>query len=100
MLLSPEQGAYQSGMFSFEAKLLKGSRTVFKKERVETITPLDTNKLYLLHEDQIHPLELLPFIRLHWSSKEERNTCYFYNRLEKGQVEYIVDVLNDLVRCS
>jgi len=24
----------------------------------------------------------------------------FYNRLEKRQVEYVVDVLNDLVRCA
>jgi len=89
MLLSPEQGFYQNGIFDFEAKILKGSRTVFKKERVKTITPMDKNKLYITHEDQIHPLELLPFLRLHWSPHKERNTCYFYNRLEKDGIRWI-----------
>ncbi len=57
------------------------------------------------------PIHFLPFYRESLGTKEgdfpvtesvaERTIALpFYNRLEKGQVEYVVDVLNDLVRCS
>jgi len=57
------------------------------------------------------PIHLQPFYRETLGTKEgdfpvtesvaaRTIALPFYNRLEKGQVEYVVDVLNDLVRCS
>jgi len=61
--------------------------------------------------DYFQPIHLQPFYRETLGTKEgdfpitesvaaRTIALPFYNCLEKGQVEYIVDVLNDLVRCA
>jgi hypothetical protein len=55
------------------------------EEVVETLSPMDKQKLYLLHQNQYQPIELLPFFRLMESPKTQQNACYFYNRLGEGE---------------
>ena len=50
---------------------------------------MDTSRLYLLHENQYQPVELLPFFRLMPSPRTEENACYFYSRLEGGEVRWV-----------
>jgi hypothetical protein len=66
-----------------------GTRTTFKKESVKTLTPMDKQELYLIHDNQLKPIELLPFIRLMEGPKTEQNACYFYNRLNKEGVRWV-----------
>ena len=45
---------------------------------------MDSGKLYMLHEDQFEPVELLPFIRV-----EKNNACYFFSKIEKNNAQYV-----------
>jgi len=89
LLLSPESNEYSKGIYDYRVKALMGTRTPFKKKSVETSTQMDTKKLYLIHDNQLEPIELLPFIRLMESPKTEQNACYFYNRLNKDGVRWV-----------
>ena len=89
LLLSPESSEYSEGIYYYQTKALMGTRTIFKKESVKTLTPMDKQKLYLIHDNQLKPIELLPFIRLMESPKTQQNACYFYNRLNKEGVRWI-----------
>ena len=89
LLLSPESSEYSEEIFDYQVKVLMGTRTTFKKESVETSAPMDKQKLYLIHDTQSKPIELLPFIRLMESPKTQQNACYFYNRLNKEGVRWV-----------
>ena len=88
-LLSPESSEYSEGIFYYQVKALMGTRTTFKKESVKTLTPMDKQELYLIHDNQLKPIKLLPFIRLMESPKTQQNACYFYNRLNKEGVRWV-----------
>ena len=89
LLLSPESSEFCEGIYYYKAKALMGTRTTFKKVTVETLTPMDKRKLYLIHSNQSKPIMLLPFIRLMESPKTQQNACYFYNRVNKEGVRWI-----------
>ena len=46
---------------------------------------MDVTKLYMLHEGQNSPVELLPFIRYNQESK----ACYYYNKVESGNTRWV-----------
>ena len=89
LLLSPESSKYSKGIHDYQVKALMGTRTTFKKESVKTLTPMDKQELYLIHDNQLKPIKLLPFIRLMESPKTQQNACYFYNRLNKEGVRWV-----------
>ncbi len=89
LLLSPSSSDYSEGVFYYQARKLVGTRTPFKKVVVETSIPMDKRKLYLLHENQKRPVELLPFFRLMESPKTHQNACYFYNRILEDKVRWV-----------
>jgi hypothetical protein len=88
-LLSPISARYSEGIYSNAAKKLIGSRTPFQEELFDTQVPLDTKRLYLLHHKQLKPVELLPFVRMMRSPATQQNACYFYNRLDDGDVRWV-----------
>ena len=65
--------------------MLVGNRIPFNEIDVESIRPMDTAKLYMLHEGQNTPVELLPFIKYDNISK----ACYYYNKIESGNSRWI-----------
>ena len=89
LLLSPESGDCSEGIHCYQVKALMGIKTPFKKKSVETSDTMEKKKLYLIHDNQLKPIELLPFIRLMESPKTEQNACYFYNRLYKEGVRWV-----------
>lgn len=89
LLLSPGSSDYSEGVFYYQARALVGTRTPFKKVAVETLTPMDKRKLYLLHENQKRPVELLPFFKLMESPRTQQNACYFYNRILGDEVRWV-----------
>ncbi len=62
---------------------------MFKQSSAKTLVPMDTQKLYLLHENQNQPVELLPFFKLMESSKTQQNALYFYSRVEGDEVNWV-----------
>ncbi|HEY5536239.1 MAG TPA: hypothetical protein VIL99_15050 [Ignavibacteria bacterium] len=75
---------YNDGTFIVDTKLLKGSHSIFKDERLNVSIPMEEGKQYILHIDQNKPILFLPLIKLLSSPQSEMNACYFYNRLEKN----------------
>lgn len=88
-LLSPRSARFSEGIYSNTARKLTGSRTPFQEALFDTQIPLDTKKLYLLHNKQLKPNELLPFVRMMRSPATQQNACYFYNRLDNGEVRWV-----------
>jgi len=89
LLLSAGSNEYSDGIFEYQAKALIGTRTFFKQVTVKTLTPMDKNKIYMLHAQQQRPIELLPFIRLMESPKTQENAIYFYNRMVGDEVRWL-----------
>jgi hypothetical protein len=87
--LSAGSNEYSDGIFEYQAKALIGTRTFFKQVTVKTLTPMDKNKIYMLHAQQQRPIELLPFIRLMESPKTQENAIYFYNRMVGDEVRWL-----------
>jgi hypothetical protein len=89
MMLAPVDSEYSDGIYNYRARLLRGYATPFARMSVQTRVPMDSRKLYILHEDQLQPLELLPFVQLGSSPTSEQNACYFYNRIEQDGARYV-----------
>ena len=89
LLLSPEGNEYKDGIFHHRVSALVGRSFPFKKLSVQTLSAMDKLKLYVVHEKQLKPVELLPFIRLAGSPETALNACYFYSRIENDKAHYI-----------
>jgi hypothetical protein len=85
LIIVPRTSSYEDGLYKYKVKVLIGNRTPFKEIDVESTKPMDVKKLYMLHEGQNTPIELLPFIKYHQESK----ACYFYNKVESGNTRWI-----------
>lgn len=84
-LISPDSSKYKNGVFHFKVRELTGNRTPFNETEIESLIPLDENKLYLTHENQNKPIELLPFIKYNHESK----ACYFYSSIESSDIRFV-----------
>lgn len=84
-MLSPTNGSFEKGIFTFNAKELIGARTPFNEITVKSLIPLDKKKLYLTNLEQKKPLELLPFIKF----IEASDAIYFYTSIESKDVRWV-----------
>ena len=66
-----------------------GTDTIFKKEHVSTLVPMDDDKIYLIYTSHKMPIEVLPFFRMMPGPKDEKNACYYYNKVEKDGIRWI-----------
>ncbi len=83
-LLRPDSAEYRDGIHFYRADSLIGRSTPFKKLSIKTMSDMDSQKLYVLHKNQLKPVELLPFIQV-----VTNNACYFFSRIEENQAQYI-----------
>jgi len=83
-LLRPDNNEYKNGIFYNRTDALIGRSTPFKKLPKQTISVMDSQKLYMLHKGQSKPVELLPFIKV-----EKNNACYFFSKIEKNNAHYV-----------
>lgn len=84
-IIIPGTSEYTDGVFKYKVKVLVGNRIPFNEIDVESIEPMDTNRLYMLHENQNIPIPLLPFIKYDSSSR----ACYYYNKIESGNTRWV-----------
>ena len=82
LLLRPGQSRLRDGVHLYTVEALVGATTHFKQRELATLQEMDDKKLYLLHEGQLRPMQLLPLIGLKESPKTRSNAWYFYNRLD------------------
>lgn len=83
-LLRPDNAEYKDAIHFYRVDDLIGRSIPFKKLSKETISDMDSQKLYVLHKNQLKPVELLPFIQV-----AKNNACYFFSRIENDQAHYI-----------
>jgi hypothetical protein len=88
-LLLPGPSEFREGIYHHRARKAVGTRTPFQIIVVETLTPMDTTKMYLLHQGQKQPMEVVPLFRIMPSPNTEMNACYFYNRLEPHGIHWV-----------
>ena len=88
-LIQPGAGELTGGIYHYNVQQIMGTRTTFRTVQVETLTPMDTQNLYLLHEGASQPLQLLPFMRLMAAPETEHIACYFYSRLQGKNVRFV-----------
>lgn len=89
-LLQPtERSRFTGGVYNYEVSRLMGTRTPFVKEHVETIEPLEDERLYLLASGESRVLKLLPLVRILASPESAQNAAYFYNRRQTGGLRFI-----------
>jgi hypothetical protein len=89
ILLKPGQMTLTGGIFDLTVTRLTGTRSVFRKERVQVGQALDAGRLYLLNLGGFKALELVPLIRILAGQATGEEACYFYNRLESNQVRWV-----------
>jgi hypothetical protein len=88
-LLAPGSGRFHEGIYRYEAEALKGTHLTFPQIEVETVLPMDTDRLYLIHARRLRPLELLPLVLMMESPCTPLRACYFYNRMEGDQIRWV-----------
>jgi hypothetical protein len=88
-LLAPETSSYREGIFCYDAQSLTGSRITFRRVKVETAVPMDSEKIYLLSRGRKNPVEILPLLKIMEAPEIPARACYFYNRIEGDQVRWI-----------
>ncbi|MCR5095917.1 MAG: hypothetical protein K6A70_04180 [Erysipelotrichaceae bacterium] len=68
--------------------VLTGSNSIFKNESFEG-DALEDGKLYVRMLDTNRTIELPPFLLMGSTPSEEKNACYFYNRIEGNGSRYV-----------
>lgn len=87
-LIKPGQMTFDGKTFDLTATMLKGPNSAFRKQYVKLTEPLDTNRLYLLHDGESRALGLAPLIRVLTGTKG-RPACYFYSRMEGPKAHWV-----------
>jgi serine/threonine protein kinase len=80
ILLKPGSATYEKGVFDLTYTSLMGTRSIFRKQRLQIAQPLDSGRLYLLNSGNMKALELVPLIRIIAGQKTGEDAVYFYNR--------------------
>jgi len=88
-LLQPVSSTFTGGVYSYKVRSLMGTRAQFRITTRKTRVPMDSQKLYVLHDAQLNPLELLPLVRLMESPRTQQNAFYFYNRRDKTGIRWV-----------
>lgn len=88
-LVKPISLSFTNGVFSNKVEVLTGSNSIFKKDTIEGLYPLDNSKLYLQIIDTGEMMALPPYFILKNSPSNIKNACYFYSRVEKESTKYI-----------
>ena len=84
-MLAPTTNSYEDGIFTFNARELVGARMPFNEITIKSLIPLDIKKLYIIHTNQLKPIELIPFIKY----VEVSSAFYFYSRIESTNVRWV-----------
>jgi serine/threonine protein kinase len=89
ILLRPGAATYSRGIHDLTAMILTGPNPAFRKKQIQVREPLDADRLYLLNDGSSSALKLVPLIRVLAGSKTGQDACYFYNRLQDGEVRWV-----------
>ena len=88
-LVRPVNTKLSQGIFTNKVEILTGPNAYFKTAEIVGDMPLDTEMLYMQVLDTGATIELPPLFVMKQSPKDEKNACYFYNRIEGKNSRYV-----------
>lgn len=72
-----------------DVQVLRGSNPQFRSSVLELDHALDVEQMHLHHDDSNCALKLISFFRLGPSPRSNKNTCYFFNRIERESIRFV-----------
>jgi len=94
-LISPVGGLFEKGLFKCNTRILNGHSTIWASKNYMTITPLESNQLYLHSKFDNMSLKLLPLIALRSTPSSDKNAVYMHNQIRNEQQLLVAHHLND-----
>ncbi len=83
-LVFPGSFSYSNGVHRCNVLSVTGVRYPFDQKTLDLKTPLEEGQLHFVSPLTGAICRLLPLVRLGATGTEERNACYFFNRVEGG----------------
>jgi HsdM N-terminal domain len=80
---------YSAGVYLYTVEQVTGCRIPFEKKRVKTDLPMEDGQLYILGQEELRPLKILPFVKVMPSPKTEQEACYFYSRIQSNGIRFV-----------
>jgi hypothetical protein len=77
LFVLPENCKYDEGIYHYTVKLLRGSGQIFNKRPLDTLLPMSSGQVHVLHTGHFKPLKLLPFVRIMGSPGAEQTLATF-----------------------
>ena len=89
-LVFPNSLRFSSGVYRCDVFSVTGVRYPFDQKQLDLEAPLEDGCLHFVSPLTGAICPVLPLVRLGATSTEERNACYFFNRLEGGDSQRYV----------
>ena len=89
-LVLPNLLSFSSGVFQCNVFSITGVRYPFDQKQLELKAPLEDGLLHFVSPLTGAVCPVLPLVRLGATATEERNACYFFNRLQGGDSQRYV----------
>ena len=100
-LVFPSMCSFASGVFRCNVFSVTGVRYPFDQRQLDLKAPLEDEWLHFVSPLTGAVCPVLPLVRLGATATEERNACYFFNRLEGGTtqryISYHFEVRPDVI---
>jgi hypothetical protein len=88
-IVRKEELTYSSGIHEYRVRVLQGPIMPFSERIIKTSLPMESNQIYLFHHGQTKPIKLLPLVKLLKGTQTDRESIYFYNRIENSKCRFI-----------
>jgi len=88
-LITPISSVFQDGIHKYSVKLIHGIATPFEEKKIDSITGLEDQVLYMHSPIEKEALQLLPFLKMGDAPETSMDACYFYNRKKKDGLRFV-----------
>lgn len=88
-LVAPGTSRYRQGSFTYESKLVMGSRTPLKAFEHKASEPMDADRLHIIGQLSGTTCALPPLVRLGEAPPSTSVACYFFNRIEGKTARFV-----------
>ena len=79
ILVLPIVNDYKDGIYYYTVDKFMGSRNSFKTSKFESVVPMDSDKIYLVTNNQRTPIEIINLLIF------DSKACYYYNEFNRDK---------------
>ncbi len=88
-MVIPGRSIFTRGLHLNTASVVVGTRTPFDQREFALLQPMEDSVLHVVGPESGEVCPLLPLISISASPADEKNACYFFNRIDAGQVRFV-----------